>query len=69
MSDNYVGLDLMGSHMDVRVANFRKINLKEIPVYGMAQPASDVCITGLYILVSISSNHFKSSVNLIECII
>lgn len=41
VSDNYVGLDLMGSQMDVRVANFRKINLKEIPVYGMAQPASD----------------------------
>ena len=34
----------MGSQMDVRVANFRKINLKEIPVYGMAQPAADVSL-------------------------
>ena len=26
----------------MRVANFRKINIKSIPVYGMAQPAGDV---------------------------
>ncbi|WAQ96830.1 PALD-like protein [Mya arenaria] len=41
VSDNYVGLDLLGSQLDVRVANFRKINIKAIPVYGMAQPTSD----------------------------
>ena len=42
VSDNYVGLDLLGSQLDLRVANFRKINIKTIPVYGMAQPTNDV---------------------------
>ena len=42
VSDNYVGLDLLGTQMDLRVANFRKINIKTIPVYGMAQPTNDV---------------------------
>ena len=42
VSDNYVGLDLLGTQLDLRVGNFRKINIKTIPVYGMAQPTNDV---------------------------
>ena len=37
-----MGLDLLGTQLDLRVGNFRKINIKTIPVYGMAQPTNDV---------------------------
>ena len=42
VADVYIGLDVMSSQMDVRVPNFRKLNLKGFSVYGMAQPARDV---------------------------
>ncbi|KAL4239188.1 Paladin [Mactra antiquata] len=57
VSDNYVGLDLMGSQMDVRVANFRKINIKEIPVYGMAQPSSDGLLKVVNHLLNLKVKH------------
>lgn len=40
VADNYIGLDVLSSRMDVKVANFRR--LMGLPVYGMAQPARDV---------------------------
>ena len=40
MADSYIGLDVLSSKMDVKVANFRR--LMGLPVYGMAQPARDV---------------------------
>ncbi|XP_025089894.1 paladin-like [Pomacea canaliculata] len=39
VADNYIGLDVLSSRMDVKVANFRR--LMGLPVYGMAQPARD----------------------------
>ena len=42
VSDVYIGLDLLGTEVDHRVGNFRQINIKTIPVYGMAQPTSEV---------------------------
>ncbi|XP_061198164.1 paladin-like [Saccostrea echinata] len=41
VADVYIGLDVMSTQMDVRVPNFRKLNLKGFSVYGMAQPARD----------------------------
>lgn len=46
VADVYIGLDVMSSQMDVRVPNFRKLNLKGFSVYGMAQPARDVSKQG-----------------------
>ncbi|XP_041362865.1 paladin-like isoform X2 [Gigantopelta aegis] len=37
VADNYVGLDVLSSQMDVRVSNFRR--LQGLPIFGMAQPA------------------------------
>ncbi|XP_064616036.1 paladin-like [Liolophura sinensis] len=36
VSDDYIGLDVLSSQMDVQVSNFRKVT--GLPVYGMAQP-------------------------------
>ncbi|XP_071106895.1 paladin-like [Haliotis cracherodii] len=39
VADDYIGLDVLGSQCDVRVANFRK--LMGLPIYGMAQAPRD----------------------------
>ncbi|XP_067672174.1 paladin-like isoform X2 [Haliotis asinina] len=39
VADDYIGLDVLGSECDVRVANFRK--LMGLPIYGMAQAPRD----------------------------
>ncbi|XP_012936658.1 paladin [Aplysia californica] len=36
VADDYIGLDVLSSHMDVKVSNFRR--LMGLPVFGMAQP-------------------------------
>ncbi len=40
VADDYIGLDVLSSQSDVRVANFRK--LLALPIYGMAQASRDV---------------------------
>ena len=52
VSDDYIGLDVLSTQSDVMVSNFRKINIKGFPVYGMAQPARHVCI-GLHSILSL----------------
>lgn len=42
VADNYIGLDILSTQMDVKVSNFRKINIKGFNIYGMAQPGRDV---------------------------
>ncbi|GFN91863.1 paladin [Plakobranchus ocellatus] len=36
VADDYIGLDVLSSQMDVKVSNFRR--LMGLPIYGMAQP-------------------------------
>ena len=40
VADDYIGLDVLSSQMDVKVSNFRRV--PGIPVYGMAQPSREV---------------------------
>ncbi len=40
VADDYIGLDLLSSQMDVKTSNFRGI--QGLPVYGMAQPSREV---------------------------
>ncbi|XP_063444018.1 paladin-like isoform X1 [Mytilus trossulus] len=39
VADEYIGLDVLSTQSDVMVSNFRRINIKGFPIYGMAQPA------------------------------
>ncbi|KAL5018749.1 hypothetical protein ScPMuIL_004471 [Solemya velum] len=39
--DDYIGLDVLSSQMDVRASNFRRISTRGLAIYGMAQPARD----------------------------
>lgn len=73
VADVYIGLDVMSSQMDVRVPNFRKLNLKGFSVYGMAQPARDgVTKISNYLLSKKQGHSFVVLVNLrndvaVEC--
>ena len=40
VADDFIGLDVLSSFPDVKVANFRKV--PGINVYGMAQPCREV---------------------------
>ena len=40
MADDYIGLDVLSSQMDVKVSNFRRV--PGMPIYGMAQPSREV---------------------------
>ena len=42
MADDYCGLDVLSSQMDVKTSNFRRV--PALPIYGCAQPSSQVCI-------------------------
>ncbi|RUS88534.1 hypothetical protein EGW08_003710 [Elysia chlorotica] len=51
VSDDYIGLDVLSSQMDVKVSNFRR--LMGLPVYGMAQPTRN----GLFKVVNHLLHH------------
>ena len=40
VADDYIGLDVLSSQMDVKTSNFRGI--QGLPIYGMAQPSREV---------------------------
>ena len=40
VADDYVGLDVLSSQMDVKTSNFRRV--PALPIYGCAQPSSQV---------------------------
>ena len=42
VADDYISLDVLSTQMDVRASNFRRINVKGLAVYGMAQPGRHV---------------------------
>ncbi|XP_069124091.1 paladin-like isoform X1 [Argopecten irradians] len=65
VSDDYVGLDLLSTQSDVRVSNFRKINISGMSVYGMAQPARDgVTKVSNHLLSKKAGHTFLALINL-----
>jgi len=40
VADDYIGLDVLSSQMDVKTSNFRRV--PALPIYGCAQPSSKV---------------------------
>lgn len=40
VADEYIGLDVLGSHMDVKSSNFRRV--PGLPIYGVAQTSREV---------------------------
>ncbi|GFR60006.1 paladin-like [Elysia marginata] len=51
VGDDYIGLDVLSSQMDVKVSNFRR--LMGLPIYGMAQPTRN----GLFKVVNHLLHH------------
>ena len=50
MADDYCGLDVLSSQMDVKTSNFRRV--PALPIYGCAQPTSQVvdgCLCTLHL--------------------
>ena len=41
VADEHIYMDELSSQMDVKVSNFRRV--PGLPVYGMAQPNTEVC--------------------------
>ncbi|OWF42203.1 Paladin [Mizuhopecten yessoensis] len=65
VADDYVGLDLLSTQSDVRVSNFRKINISGMSVYGMAQPARDgVTKVSNHLLTKKAGHTFLALINL-----
>ncbi|XP_064624636.1 paladin-like isoform X2 [Lineus longissimus] len=66
--DDYIGLDVLSSHQDVQVSNFRKMPL--LPIYGMAQPSSQGISKVLQYLTHKKQSHpFIAFFNLREDIV
>jgi len=40
VADDYIGLDVLSSQMDVKTSNFRRV--PALPIYGCAQPSYQV---------------------------
>ncbi|XP_060084968.1 paladin-like [Ylistrum balloti] len=65
VADDYVGLDLLSTQSDLRVSNFRKINISGMSVYGMAQPARDgVTKVSNHLLSKKAGHTFLAMINL-----
>ncbi|CAG5127468.1 unnamed protein product, partial [Candidula unifasciata] len=59
VSDEYIGLDVLSSQMEVKVSNFRR--LMGLPIYGMAQPTRN----GLSKVVNQLLQHKQGYINVI----
>jgi len=51
VADDYCGLDVLSSQMDVKTSNFRRV--PALPIYGCAQPCSQVSTSYLHCASSI----------------
>lgn len=57
VADDYLGLDVLSSHMDVKTSNFRRV--PGLPVYGMAQPSREVRLITCLSLAAPETMHLK----------
>ena len=57
VADDYLGLDVLSSQMDVKTSNFR--GMQGLPIYGMAQPSREVCINIVNVARQIKRRNFS----------